>query len=81
MKRAKRTLVRFAVPDIALVRDDGQSVALADVLDEGRPVAVNFIFTTCTTICPRITSYNVCYTKLLRTSNPSLTSLSLRSVR
>src|ERR1700675_2092318 len=34
------------------MRDDGKSVDLRDELDDGRPVVVNFIYTSCTTICP-----------------------------
>jgi protein SCO1 len=52
MKRANRSLVEVALPAVKLVRDDGKTVALADELADGRPVALNFIFTTCTTICP-----------------------------
>ena len=44
--------VRYSVPDIELVRQDGRSVRLRDEMDDGRPVVVNFIYTTCTTICP-----------------------------
>jgi len=52
MKNAKRSTTDVAVPEISLVRDDGKSVSLPAELDDGRPVAVNFIFTSCTTICP-----------------------------
>jgi len=37
---------------VHLVRDDGKEVALADEIDDGRPVVLNFIFTTCSSICP-----------------------------
>jgi protein SCO1/2 len=37
---------------IDLIDQDGRPVALADVLGTDEPVMVNFIFTTCTTICP-----------------------------
>lgn len=47
-----RTIVDYAVPDIALVRDDGRKVALRDELDDGRPLVLNFIYTTCSGICP-----------------------------
>jgi protein SCO1/2 len=52
MRRAQRTTADYKLPDVQLVRDDGVSVPLAKALDDGRPVAVEFIFTTCTTICP-----------------------------
>ena len=43
------------MPPIKLVRDDGRSVSLADELNDGRPVVLNFIYTTCTTTCPLLT--------------------------
>ncbi len=47
-----RTLADYTVPNVTLVREDGKSVALASELDDGRPVVLSFIYTTCTTICP-----------------------------
>ena len=52
MKRATRSTAAYALPRVSLVREDGRSVSLPEELDDGRPVAVNFIFTTCATICP-----------------------------
>lgn len=48
----RRTTASYGVPHLQLVRADGASVFLDDELNDGRPVVVNFIFTTCTTICP-----------------------------
>jgi protein SCO1/2 len=47
-----RSTVNYQVPDIALVRSDGARVNFAHELDDGRPVLLDFIYTTCTTICP-----------------------------
>ncbi len=44
--------VDLDLPDVTLVRMDGAKVSLRDELVGDRPVMVNFIFTTCTTICP-----------------------------
>lgn len=52
MKRAAATTVDVAVPRVALVRDDGVTIQLPDELDDGRPVVLDFVFTSCTTICP-----------------------------
>jgi protein SCO1 len=51
-KRATRSVAEYAVPSVDLVREDGKRVTLARELDDGRPVVLNFIFTSCTTICP-----------------------------
>jgi protein SCO1/2 len=47
-----RTIADYTVPDIRLVRQDGVSVKLRDELDDGRPVVLAFIYTSCTTVCP-----------------------------
>ena len=47
-----RSVVNYTVPDLTLVRDDGKSMALSAALDDGRPVVLAFIYTTCTTVCP-----------------------------
>ena len=43
---------KYPIPAVHLVRDDGKEVSLADEIDDGRPVVLNFIFTTCSSICP-----------------------------
>ena len=52
MKRATRSTAEYKLPQVNLVRDDGKTVSLPAELDDGRPVVLNFIFTSCTTICP-----------------------------
>jgi protein SCO1/2 len=42
----------YRLPDLILVRDDGKKVSLLEEMDDGRPVFVNFIFTSCPGICP-----------------------------
>jgi len=48
----RRTNVNYAIPNVTLRREDGIAVGLPKELDDGRPVIVNFIFTSCTSICP-----------------------------
>jgi protein SCO1 len=50
-----RSIARVTLPDLTLVRPDGKSVSLARELDDERPLLVNFIYTTCTTVCPVMT--------------------------
>jgi len=47
-----RSTVNYQTPEVTLVRGDGKRVSLARELDDGRPVLLNFIFTTCSSICP-----------------------------
>jgi protein SCO1/2 len=46
----------YAIPDVQLIDANGVSAPLADFLESDEPVALNFIFTTCTTICPVMTA-------------------------
>ena len=48
---ARRT-ASYVAPDVILVRSDGARVSFAHELDDGRPVLLDFIYTSCTTICP-----------------------------
>ena len=47
--------VAIAVPDVTLTGMDGRPVSLRALLDGGRPVTLQFVFTTCPTICPLLT--------------------------
>jgi protein SCO1 len=46
------TTARPAIPDTPVVDQDGRRLNFYSDLVKGRVVAINFIFTTCTTICP-----------------------------
>jgi protein SCO1/2 len=47
-----RTTAEYKLPQFSLIRADGKTVSLPDELNDGRAVVLNFIFTTCTAICP-----------------------------
>lgn len=47
-----RSVRDYPLPAVSLVREDGKPVMLADALNDGRPVVLTFIYTTCTTVCP-----------------------------
>jgi len=51
-QRAVRSTVRYDVPAVTLVRDDGASVSLPAEMNDGRPVVLDFVFTSCGSICP-----------------------------
>jgi protein SCO1/2 len=48
----QRTTARYRVPDVGLVRADGARVHLRHEIDDGKPVILNFVFTSCAAICP-----------------------------
>jgi protein SCO1/2 len=51
-KKYKRTVEKYAIPDVVLVNQDGKKVRLQSLLNGTTPVVVDFIYGTCTTICP-----------------------------
>jgi protein SCO1/2 len=51
---SNRTTASYSIPDVRLVRQDGTVVNLAAELNDGRPVVLSFIYTSCTTVCPLI---------------------------
>jgi protein SCO1/2 len=48
----KSETVRYTVPAVTLIRDDGKVVSLPQEMNDGRPVLLNFIFTSCGSTCP-----------------------------
>ena len=51
-QRITASTAEYVVPAVTLVRDDGQSISLPAEMNDGRPVMLNFIFTSCGSICP-----------------------------
>jgi len=51
-KRFKRSVENYTVPDVVLVNQDRQMVHLRELLSGNKPVMLDFIYGTCTTVCP-----------------------------
>jgi len=67
--RFTRTEVSVDVPDLTLINQRGDKVSLRSAVTSDRPVFVEFIFATCTTICPVLSAG---YASLQRSlSNPN----------
>jgi protein SCO1/2 len=47
-----RTLENYEVPDVMLINQDNVRVSLRKLFSSDMPVLVDFVYTTCTTICP-----------------------------
>ena len=47
-----RAIVSYDVPEVAVVRQDEKKLSFSKELDDGRPVVMNFIFASCSAICP-----------------------------
>jgi protein SCO1/2 len=48
----KRTIEKYTMPDVTLINQDGKKVRLTQLINSDQPVVVDFIYGTCTTICP-----------------------------
>jgi protein SCO1/2 len=42
----------YQLPSVKVTRADGKRMGLAEAIDDGRPVMLNFIYTSCNAICP-----------------------------
>ncbi|TDN63062.1 SCO family protein [Paraburkholderia sp. BL10I2N1] len=54
MSGTMRSTVDYTLPPVSLIRDDGKTVSLISELNDGRPVILTFIYTTCRGICPMV---------------------------
>lgn len=50
--RYERSVHEYTIPDVILVNQDGKRVRFKELLESDQPVVVDFIYGTCTTICP-----------------------------
>lgn len=69
----------YAVPDIWMVREDGKRVKLPTELNDGRPVVLNFVYTTCPGICPMMSQVFSQFQEILgtRSSEVHMVSISI----
>jgi cytochrome oxidase Cu insertion factor (SCO1/SenC/PrrC family) len=65
------------VPDVPLIDQDGKPVRFYTDLVKGKVVAVNFVFTTCTTICPPMGANFARLEKLVAGKDVHLISVSI----
>lgn len=54
--RADSSALSIRMPDVLVYDQDGRKLNFYSDLIKGKTVAINFIFTTCTTICPPLTA-------------------------
>lgn len=48
----KRSIEKYAVPDVTLIDQNGKKIRFKNLMESDKPIIVDFIFGTCTTICP-----------------------------
>jgi FKBP-type peptidyl-prolyl cis-trans isomerase len=52
----QRSLASYPIPELTLLNQHGQRVALPELLAADKPLMLNFIFTSCTAICPAMSA-------------------------
>ncbi len=52
----KRSTASYAIPTVSLLNQHGKTVSLAGLLATDKPVLLNFIYTSCTAICPALSA-------------------------
>lgn len=75
--RYTREVVGYRIPDVTLLDMEGGAVAVASVLDAEGPIVLQFVFTTCPTICGPLSGV---LSSLQESNEPPLTSLRLVSI-
>lgn len=73
----RRTIENYKVPDVVLVNQDGHKIHLNEYLQSNKPVVVEFIFGTCTTICPILSAGYVNLQQKLGADSPDVKLVSI----
>lgn len=73
----KRTVENYTMPDVTLVNQDGKRVKFKSLFNSNKPVVVDFIYGTCTTICPVLSAG---YVNLQRKLGPKSGNVHLISI-
>jgi protein SCO1/2 len=73
----RQRLEEYRIPRVTLTASDGSPVSLPSLLDGDRPVILNFIFTSCTTVCPVMTA---AFTSVSRQLGASRSEVELVSI-
>jgi protein SCO1/2 len=76
-KRFQRSVEHYSVPDVVLVNQDRQKVRLPELLSADKPVMLDFIYGTCTTVCPVLSAG---FSNLQKKLGPAAEDLQLVSV-
>jgi protein SCO1/2 len=76
-RRYQRRVENYVVPDVIVVNQDGERLPFRQLLDPGKPVMLDFIYGTCTTICPILSAG---FSSLQRRLGPAAGDVQLVSV-
>ena len=76
-RKYKRSIESYTAPDVVLVNQDGAKVRLKNYIETDKPVILDFIYGTCTTICPVLSAS---YYSLQKRLGPDVQKVRLVSV-
>ena len=72
-----QSIQRYTLPPISLQGADGAIRPLAKVLDDGRPVVLTFMYSSCATVCPITNQTLVQFEQLLGAERPRVNTVSI----
>jgi protein SCO1/2 len=72
-----RSVQSYNIPNVTLLDQDGNKINFRKFVDSGKPVIIDFIYTTCTTICPVLSAS---FTSLRRELGPEADNVQLISL-
>ncbi|MBI2319096.1 MAG: SCO family protein [Betaproteobacteria bacterium] len=72
-----RKAAAYRLPEATLVRADGSRANFPSEIDDGKPVILNFVFTTCTAICPVLSQSFAEFQRLLGTERNKVRMVSI----
>ncbi|MBN0987531.1 SCO family protein [Amphritea pacifica] len=76
--QVQRSSHDYKAPHLTMLNQNGEPVAIDKLLNSDKPVLVNFIFTTCPTICPVLSStFSIVNRELAGVENLSMISISI----
>jgi protein SCO1/2 len=73
----KRTVEQYTIPDVTLVNQDGKRVRMLDLINSDKPVVLDFIYGTCTTICPVLSANFTNFQRKLGSGSGSVQLISI----
>jgi protein SCO1/2 len=76
-QKYQRSVENYVMPDVVMINQDGERVRLKKLLESDKPVLVDFIYGTCTTICPVLSAG---FSNLQRKLGPEMDKVHLVSI-
>jgi len=73
----RTSTAQYTIPSVRLTRDDAKVVSLPEEMNDGRPVVLNFIFTSCSSVCPLMSEVFAQFARRLGTDRSKVHLMSI----